>query len=70
MQPRDTTTEHVVEAGALDAEGDLSSALPEPEATVEFDAREVSGSASCNQYFGSYSAQPDGSFSVADMAWT
>ncbi len=56
--------------GALGTEGDLTPALTEPAATIEFDAGEVSGSASCNQYFGSYSADPDGTFTVAEMAWT
>ncbi|MFW6056088.1 MAG: META domain-containing protein [Chloroflexota bacterium] len=56
--------------GALGTEGDLSPALAEPEATIEFDAGEVSGTASCNQYFGSYSAEADGSFSVAEVEWT
>lgn len=55
---------------ALGTEGDLTPAREEPEATIEFDAGEVSGSAGCNQYFGSYSADKNGTFSVAEVAWT
>lgn len=55
---------------ALGDVGNVSPALENSEVTIEFDAGEVSGSAGCNQYFGSYSAGRDGTFSVDNMAWT
>jgi heat shock protein HslJ len=55
---------------AIGPEDDPSPALAGSEVTIEFDAGEVSGSAGCNLYFGGYSDEPDGTFSVANVAWT
>jgi len=55
---------------SLGPEEEPSPALDTAEVTIEFDAGEVSGSAGCNLYFGSYADEPDGAFSVDNLAWT
>ena len=43
--------------------------IPGKEITAKFDTQEVSGSASCNHYFGSYQISGD-QFSVSGLGWT
>jgi heat shock protein HslJ len=43
--------------------------IPGKDMTAKFDSQEVSGSASCNHYFGSYQVRGD-QFSVDGLGWT
>ena len=43
--------------------------IPGKDMTAKFDSQEVSGSASCNHYFGSYQIRGD-QFSVDGLGWT
>jgi heat shock protein HslJ len=43
--------------------------IPGSEMTMEFSQREISGSASCNHYFGSYKVNGD-QISISGLGWT
>lgn len=55
---------------AMGPDDNVSPVLATTEVTIEFDAGEVAGSAGCNLYFGAYSDEADGTFSVSEVAWT